>query len=46
MAKQSTGSSDASRGGASGAGGKSDPAQGVRKAAENTLSQAKQAVDQ
>src|SRR3954454_21392441 len=46
MAKQSTGSSDASRGGASGAGGKSDPAQGVRQAAENTLSQAKQAVDQ
>jgi phasin len=46
MAKQSTGSSNASRGGASGAGRKSDPAQGVRQAAENTLSQAKQAVDQ
>src|SRR5215211_4554511 len=46
MAKQSTGSSDASRGGASGAGGKSDPAQGVRQTAENTLSQARQAVDQ
>ncbi len=46
MAKQPTGSSDASRGGAPGAGGKSDPAQGVRQAAENTLSQARQAVDQ
>jgi phasin len=46
MAKQPTGSSDASRGGASGAGGKPDPAQGVRQAAENTLSQARQAVDQ
>src|SRR3954462_3909700 len=46
MAKQSTGSSDASRGGASGAGGKSDPTQGVRQVAENTLSQARQAVDQ
>ena len=46
MAKQPTGSSDASRGGASGAGGKSDPAQGVRQAAETTLSQARQAVDQ
>src|SRR3954469_5527871 len=45
MAKQSTGSSDASRSGASGAGGKSDPAQGVRQAAESTLSQAKQAMD-
>ena len=46
MAKQPTGSSDASRGGASSGGGKSDPAQGVRQAAENMLSQAKQAVDQ
>ena len=46
MAKQPTGSSDASSGRASGAGGKSDPAQGVRQAAENTLSQARQAVDQ
>ena len=46
MAKQPTGSSDASSGSASGAGGKSDPAQGVRQAAENTLSQARQAVDQ
>src|SRR5690349_16157953 len=44
MAKQPTGSSDAS--GSSGAGGGSDPAQGVRQAAENTLSQARQAVDQ
>src|SRR3712207_9571966 len=46
MAKQSTASSDASRGGASSGGGGSDPAQGVRQAAENMLSQAKQAVDQ
>jgi len=46
MAKQPTGSSDASSGRASGAGGKSDPAQGIRQAAENTLSQARQAVDQ
>ena len=46
MAKQPTGSSGGSGGGASGAGGKSDPAQGVRQAAENTLSQARQAVDQ
>src|SRR3954452_14912175 len=46
MAKQPTGSSDASRRGASGAGGKSDPAQGVRQPDENTLSQARQAVDQ
>ena len=44
MAKQPTGSSEAS-GGSSG-GGRSDPAQGVRQAAETTLSQAKQAVDQ
>ena len=41
MAKQPTGSSDAFS-----AGGNSDPAQGVRQAAENTLSQARQAVDQ
>ena len=46
MAKQPTGSSNASRGGSSGSGGKPDPAQGVRQAAETTLSQAKQAVDQ
>src|SRR3954470_13491367 len=42
MAKP-TGSSDASRGGASGAGGKPDPALGVRQAAENTVSQPRQA---
>jgi phasin len=46
MAKQPTGSSNASRGGLSGSSGKSDPAQGVRQTAETTLSQAKQAVDQ
>ena len=45
MAKQPTGSSGASGGGSSGA-GKPDPAQNVRQAAETTLSQAKQAVDQ
>ena len=46
MAKQPTGSSDASRGGALDTGGKADPAQGVRQAAENTLSRARKAVDQ
>ena len=46
MAKRPTGSSEASSGGSSGAGGRPDPAQNVRQAAETTLSQAKQAVDQ
>ena len=46
MAKQPAGSSGASGGGSSGASGKPDPAQNVRQAAETTLSQAKQAVDQ
>ena len=47
MAKQPTGSTtsgSASAGG--GSGGKPDPAQSMRQAAESTLSQAKQAVDQ
>ena len=46
MAKQPTGSSGASGSGSSGADGKPNPAQNVRQAAETTLSQAKQAVDQ
>ena len=46
MAKQPTGSSGVSGSGSSGASGKPDPAQNVRQAAETTLSQAKQAVDQ
>src|SRR3954447_2894334 len=54
MAKQPTGSSnasgggssDAARGGSSSTIGRADPAQNVRQAAETTLSQAKQAVDQ
>src|SRR5215210_4239072 len=50
MAKQPTGSSEAPAGaagsGSSGAGGGADPAQAVRQAAENTLSQAKQALDE
>jgi phasin len=43
MAKQP---SESTGSGASSSGGKSDPAQGVRQAAESTLAQAKQAVDQ
>jgi len=46
MAKRPTGSSGASGSGSSGADGKPNPAQNVRQAAETTLSQAKQAVDQ
>jgi phasin len=46
MAKQPIRSSGASGSGSSGAGGRPDPAQNVRQAAETTLSQAKQAVDQ
>ena len=44
MAKQPSGSSGSAA--ASGTGGNSDPAQGIRQTAENTLSQARQAVDQ
>jgi len=43
MAKQPSGSSG---GGMDAGGGRSDPAQSVRQTAENTLSQARQAVDQ
>jgi hypothetical protein len=46
MAKQPIRSSGASGSGSSGAGGRPDRAQNVRQAAETTLSQAKQAMDQ
>src|SRR3954447_20091258 len=46
MGKHPTGSSHASSGRESGAAVKSEPAQAVRQTPENTLSQARQAVDQ